>query len=179
MRRIIKTEFFPCPKGMRKLNHLASFLALIVVKDMESKEKRKKYFCKNKIKRKKGKEFNARSICFAQVVFFYILIVPFHTFLILTFSLPVSVSLSFACVYPAAAGQSTFARRSNLALNREMSKIEKTLDTQKLSFFFFLLIFLFIFFGHFYFLKYIFFPLLLGGCEVSPLVQWTHRSIEE
>jgi hypothetical protein len=39
-----------------------------------------------------------------------------------------------------------------VALNREMSKIEKTLDTQKLSFFF-LLIFLFIFFGHFIFEK--------------------------
>lgn len=80
------------------MNHLASFLALIVVKDMESKEKRKNIFEKIKLK-KKGKEFNARSICFAQVVFFYILIVPFHTFLILTFSLPFSVSLFLSLVF--------------------------------------------------------------------------------
>jgi hypothetical protein len=158
MRRIIKTEIFPCPKGMRKLNHLASFLALIVVKDMESKEKRKNIFEKNKIK-KKGKGIQ-RAVNLFRPGRFFLYSYSAISYISYSYIFPpgLCLSLSLACVYPAAAGQSTFARRSNLALNREMSKIEKTLDTQKLSFFFFLLIFLFIFFGHFYFFEIYFFP---------------------
>jgi hypothetical protein len=63
-----------------------------------------------------------------------------------------------------------------------MSKIEKTLDTQKLSFFF-LLIFLFIFFGHFIFekkkKKKSFSMCSAAVWCLLPAVQWTHRSKEE
>lgn len=85
---------------MRKLNHLASFLALIVVKDMESKKKKIiNIFEKIKFK-KKGKGIQRAVNLFRPGRFFKnILIVPFHTFLILTFSLPVSVSLFLSLVF--------------------------------------------------------------------------------
>ena len=143
MRRIIKTHFsMPKNGGTRKLNHLSHPFLRSLSSRMIQKVKKNK---NNHLFSLKIRERNSDGQFSSLRSFSYILYSCHFTYNIFHsyISLPVSYSLG---VYPAAAGQSTFARRTKLvALNREMSKIEKTLDTQKLSFFF-LLIFLFIFF---------------------------------